>query len=425
MRYALFSFFLIAITTVQGFTQYFERSGYSGVGIPFFEAEIFRTFDENLKENAVIISAMLLYDDLTFVKSDTSGYDADFEWIIAVYNEKERAVFTRTVNKKLNVANYDVTNSRTENVSIKEDFSLPPGNYTILLRTIDLVTNKTAQRKVNMLFPDFTDNKLSMSTIMFLHEMERDSTGLVTNFEPTFSNNFPLRRGEFYIYFDLYSADTGIPVTVRYLLESEKKKDQIDTVITSFIEEPITSHVLNLKKKRFKHNSYELKIEVETGDNSVDKNTAFSFFWSQVPTTVADIDLALRQMTYILNPDSLDKYEDAPLEEKQVFFKRFWKDRDPDPTTAKNELMDEYFKRVNYANRQFSSFNLQGWLADRGRILIKFGAPDDIERHPFEINTRPYEIWRYYSLRKTFLFEDYSGFGDYRLHPAYLNVEYE
>ena len=80
---------------------------------------------------------------------------------------------------------------------------------------------------------------------------------------------------------------------------------------------------------------------------------------------------------------------------------------------------------MNYANEHFSGLAMDGWLTDRGRIFIKFGPPDDIERHPFELETRPYEIWRYYSLRKVFLFQDYTGFGDYRLHPDYVNVEYQ
>ena len=154
-------------------------------------------------------------------------------------------------------------------------------------------------------------------------------------------------------------------------------------------------------------------------------NKPITFFWKAVPNTLTDIDEALRQMVYILPPDSMSYYLDAPLKEKQEFFLRFWKSRDPNPNTKKNELMDEYFKRINYANANFSSLSTNGWLTDRGRILIKFGQPDDIERHPFELESRPYEIWRYYTLRKVFLFEDYTGFGDFRLHPDFLHVEYQ
>ena len=66
----------------------------------------------------------------------------------------------------------------------------------------------------------------------------------------------------------------------------------------------------------------------------------------------------------------------------------------------------------------------EGWRTDRGRIYIKFGPPDDIERYPFEMGTYPFEIWRYYSLRKVFVFVDRTGFGDYYLHPDYYDEEY-
>ena len=80
-------------------------------------------------------------------------------------------------------------------------------------------------------------------------------------------------------------------------------------------------------------------------------------------------------MRYILPYDSLSKYKDADLEAKQTYFKRFWKERDPNPKTPNNELKDEYFRRINYANRNYTAFGQPGWITDRGRILIKFGFP--------------------------------------------------
>jgi GWxTD domain-containing protein len=97
---------------------------------------------------------------------------------------------------------------------------------------------------------------------------------------------------------------------------------------------------------------------------------------------------------------------------------------DPNPNTEKNELMEEYFLRVNIANQNFSTLSQDGWQTDQGRIFIKFGEPDDIERHPFERNSPPFEVWRYYNLRKVFVFLDRTGFGDYYLHPSYLDEEF-
>ena len=143
-----------------------------------------------------------------------------------------------------------------------------------------------------------------------------------------------------------------------------------------------------------------------------------------LPETSEDITTALEQMRYILPTDSLDRYAEAPLAEQQKFFSNYWVRRDPNPNTKVNELMDEYFSRINYANREFTNFSSKGWLSDRGRIMIKFGYPDDIERHPFEISSSPYEVWRYYNLRRVFVFIDESGFGDYRLSPQSMSQEY-
>jgi hypothetical protein len=50
-----------------------------------------------------------------------------------------------------------------------------------------------------------------------------------------------------------------------------------------------------------------------------------------------------------------------------------------------------------------------------GMVYIIFGEPSNIERHPYEMDTKPYEIWAYYNINKQFVFVDNSGFGDYRL----------
>ena len=56
--------------------------------------------------------------------------------------------------------------------------------------------------------------------------------------------------------------------------------------------------------------------------------------------------------------------------------------------------------------------------------MIGGKPPKNLERHPFEMNSVPYVIWRYYSLRKVFVFADKTGFGDYRLLPSYQSQEY-
>jgi hypothetical protein len=57
-----------------------------------------------------------------------------------------------------------------------------------------------------------------------------------------------------------------------------------------------------------------------------------------------------------------------------------------------------------------------------GMVYIIFGTPNNIERHPFDIDARPYEIWTYYENNREFIFVDISGFGDYRLQTPIWDV---
>jgi GWxTD domain-containing protein len=94
-------------------------------------------------------------------------------------------------------------------------------------------------------------------------------------------------------------------------------------------------------------------------------------------------------------------------EEREQFIEQFWLRRDPTPDTVENEFKEEHYRRIAYANEHYAS-GIPGWKADRGRIYIMYGPPDEIESHPsggtYErppeegggtTSTYPFEKWRY------------------------------
>ena len=54
---------------------------------------------------------------------------------------------------------------------------------------------------------------------------------------------------------------------------------------------------------------------------------------------------------------------------------RFWKRLDPDPASPANEFEVEFYRRVQYADRTFSTETVRGSLSDRGRVLLILGPP--------------------------------------------------
>jgi phosphoribosylformylglycinamidine (FGAM) synthase-like amidotransferase family enzyme len=81
--------------------------------------------------------------------------------------------------------------------------------------------------------------------------------------------------------------------------------------------------------------------------------------------------------------------------------------------------MDEYFRRTKYANLNFSVSNKKGYLTDMGRIYVIYGHPDEVERHPFEMDEKPYVIWYYYKNNVKVVFVDETGTGEYELRAIY------
>jgi GWxTD domain-containing protein len=140
-----------------------------------------------------------------------------------------------------------------------------------------------------------------------------------------------------------------------------------------------------------------------------------------MPVYTTDLDDAINQLRYIAKGGDIRKMKKAKGEEKQRMFNEFWLAMDPTPGTDQNELMEEYYRRVDFSNSNFRGLR-DGWLTDRGMVYIILGPPDNIERYPFEANSKPYEIWSFYRLNRDFIFVDETGFGDYRLVTPFWEI---
>jgi GWxTD domain-containing protein len=113
-------------------------------------------------------------------------------------------------------------------------------------------------------------------------------------------------------------------------------------------------------------------------------------------------------VVYIISPEERSAFLHlATNEEREQFIEQFWQRRNPDPDSADNTFKEEHYRRIAYVNEHFSS-GIPGWKADRGRIYIMWGPPDEIESHPSggsynrpssegggETSTYPFEDWRY------------------------------
>jgi GWxTD domain-containing protein len=120
------------------------------------------------------------------------------------------------------------------------------------------------------------------------------------------------------------------------------------------------------------------------------------------------------KVRYIMNREERKIFLELPDDDKAAFMEEFWMRRDPDPATEENEFKDEYFRRIDDANRMFLGEGRSGWLTDRGRIHILFGPPTDrLTDRGGDVYSRCQEVWYYGSFPVIFL--DQTCTGNYKL----------
>ena len=136
---------------------------------------------------------------------------------------------------------------------------------------------------------------------------------------------------------------------------------------------------------------------------------------------------------YIITPEEKAVFQSlSNALERERFIEQFWFRRDRDPATSQNEFKIEHYRRIAFANERYAA-GYPGWLTDRGRIYITFGAPDQLTRRSagetydrplYEGGgttvTYPFEVWRYRHIEGVgddveVEFGDSTFSGEYRL----------
>ena len=112
---------------------------------------------------------------------------------------------------------------------------------------------------------------------------------------------------------------------------------------------------------------------------------------------------------------------------KRDFLTEFWRKRDEDPATPINETRVRFYERVQYANDRYTNSQAEGWTTDRGRTVLKYGYPSQVDPTLFDSESLPYETWTYDSIpgsgQSVFVFVDRLGFGDFELIHSTVSGE--
>ncbi len=378
---------------------------------PFFYQAVNFPITDSLT-NRVDVFLQVPFNKVQFAKED-NGFKAEYSAVIAIYDSSLSELMQEKIfNEKIVVNDFDQTHSRSNsNISIKS-FVINPGIYSLRVSVTDKDSRREYKAEKRFVVKKFK-HPVAVSDIVIIRDDENRKGKMMV---PIVSKVISGKHPNLKFYCELYSDSIrNLPLSycilnmnkglmVRYDLQYPAKKG-INILSYTFDSLSIPSGDYYIQAAVLDTNLNPIEIAL----------SQFTLRLPGLPLSIKNLDKAVEELLYIASTSELDSIKDCKdYDHKLRLFNEFWRKRDPSEAAEENEIFEEYYRRVDFANENFSHFS-EGWKSDMGMVYIMLGAPSNIERHPFDINSKPYEIWEYYQLNQKIVFIDSSGFGDYRL----------
>ena len=295
---------------------------------------------------------------------------------------------------------------------------------------------------------------ISISDIQLIERYEKaDSINFLTkngyNLYPTALNFYPKSYDSLLFYFEIYNTNTirEKKYLINTYIENFDNGKKLSDYYKFFRENSsdLKGKILNYNIKNLQTGNYNLVCEIRDFKNRLICTKKKFFQRSNNLNNKNRSNIIINDMNFsrdITIIDTLKKYIDYlypisntkedfnaknqlkynNIELMQNYFYEFWFSRNPN-----NPFFEwqNYLLQVKSVNKAFKNQKKQGYLTDRGRVYLQYGAPNSINKADDPSSTYPYEIWHYYKLNnqsnKKFVFVNKNpATNEFRL--IYSNV---
>ncbi|NQV15707.1 GWxTD domain-containing protein [bacterium] len=358
------------------------------------------------------IHVKIPHTELQFTRSD-DNFLARYEVGVTISDENNERIAGNIWSDSLWLDVYKDTRKTDKTVLTMKSFVVPAGELNLSVRVTDLYTNKTRILSKTVDQSQMYSGELALGNIVIMDNRTDQESELLMDqsfFEIVDTLVFMARiMGE------------NHPYKVTYELTAKDKSVAKNSLVLDYSGAIDSLLSFRIPLTDMRYSNYTLHLSAEDGnENHVNTKAHFRVRIRGINFDVGDLDEAVKQLIYIADERQINDILSGNTEDEMIKFNEFWAELDPTPGSNINELMEEYYRRVAFSLEAFTVVQ-PGWKTDRGMIYILFGPPDEIQRGPFELNQKPYQIWEYYRLGKQFVFRDHTGFGDYRLDQTYLD----
>jgi|GEM_PF-2638156 len=428
----------------------------------------FRGQEGRLREE---IYFQLHTEQLDFVEG-IGSHRATFEVGITLTGTEGDTAAHHVWGRMVELRTEEETLDQTKAIQDQFVFYPEPGQYNVRMWVTDRANQATGAHEGRIEVPDYETGEVIVSEVQIaadVQQSQEESEFVKQGYmvSPNVNRALSTQDSVIHFYYECYNlSEPNGTVSVAYTLEDEEGFS-VATVQRRFRTSGKSfalAESMSIDSDQVSQGVHYLKVQVRDDASKAMASsertiTIVKPLATQVlATDEASLERYYKQIMYVAEQTELKAYKKLGPEEKAAFILDFWRQRDPSPSTPRNEYAEEHFRRIQYANDRFvalggRSSQTRGMETDMGRVYVRYGPPDDIER---ELNPggrsgdiviggadegqtlfssggssgvsgstfgdKPYEIWTYNRLGGyVFIFRDRTSMGVYELvhttHP--------
>lgn len=373
---------------------------------------------------------LMLYADQLKLASVENQLRGEIQVTAIMKDLQENEILRRTWTTEISITR-DSMDARGLAIYDQWTTELAPGQYLADVKVADSNGSGKGETRWALDVPEGVDKNTKASDIEFVARAETGASeahfvkGNRTVI-PNPARRYGVLNPTMYFYYELYDLPS-LPGDMMNVIYSIVARDgrAVKTFPAMRMRQPGTSasilHGLDVSKLASGVHTLTAQVQDTTGLERFRLSRDFEviqldYLGTAPALTDEQAERAARLLKHCASSEQYEFFQNLNATGKAEFLIRFWRDNDPTPGTLENEFLTNIQQRFQYAQEHFRWGGEGGDVSDRGRVLIKYGMPDEIETHHSEADAAPYEIWIYRQPRMDlFIFGDLRSDGQFML----------
>ena len=335
------------------------------------------------------------YDFLQFFEHD-GQYRAHAQLEFTFSDAEHNQTFSRLVDIRASTGVFDSTNLKTVYQIRVDSLTLPVGNYTVVVVYRDVNSGRTVKLNTQLALRYRAGRFYSNPLFCYPDSASSPLVPFCANGRPSaLSDYWDFNRDARWV-LHVWGI-SGHPQPLRISVRDRKNGKPALHIDTTVTPDPTFATVsVALPLSRLEEGAYDVVIDFPETTPRIRFTVPLNIVWFTKPLSLWSLKTAIPPLKYILPQKEFEALQQGNRQEQERRFRALWKARDPDPDTPYNAVLEEFYRRVDEANRRWSTRRRAGWETDRGKVFIVYGEPDETEDRTLAPEPPQYLKWIYY-----------------------------